>query len=206
MDFSATSIWTMTKLFVRDPGAAARLVFAADIPLNVSILMIVLSAVMSSFFSGIQMQFVESPRGIVALADGNNVEIIMGGPLEQAILAVIMGLSFGYAVFRIGKPFGGVGSFATILSAIAVLQIISVVFEGAVFAAFFILPFTTLFIWMFGLFVMIRGLVFSVDIGHELGAVAKAAFVVFLAGLSAVVAVGFIAGLTGIGFDLELVV
>lgn len=205
MEFSAISIWTMTKMFVRDPATASRLVLASQIPLNGSILMIVLSAVMSSVFSGIQMQFIEVPRRIVPMADGRNVEIIMAGPIEQGILAVIMGLVFGYAVFSLGKRFGGVGSFAAILSVIAMLQIALVVIEGAVFVSFFTLPFLTLYIWLFGLFVLLRGLAFAVDAGHEFEAIGKAAIVVVLASLIAVLTVAFVAGLTGLGFDLEVI-
>lgn len=205
MDFSAASVWAITKMFVRDPAAASRLVLATHIPLNGAILMIVLSAVMSSVFSGIQMQFVDAPRRILQMADGNQVEIIMSGPIEQGILAAIMGLSFGYAVYSIGKRFGGVGSLTAIMSVIAMLQIALVVIEGAVFVSFFVLPFLTLFIWLFGLFVLLRGLAFAVDAGHEFNAIGKAAIVVVLAGLVATVTVGFVAGLTGLGFDLELV-
>ncbi len=205
MEFSAASVWTMTKLFIRDPAMASRLVLGAGIPLNGSVLMIVLSAVMSSVFSGIQMQFVDQPRRILEMTDGSQVEIIMGGPLEQGILAVIMGLLFGFAVFQIGRLFGGTGSLAAIMSVIAMLQIALVVIEGAVFLSFFVLPFLTLFIWIFGLFVLLRGLTVGVTMGHEFDGVAKAALVVLVAGLVSVAGVAFVAGLTGLGFDLELV-
>ena len=205
MDFSATSIWTITKMFVRDPAEASRLVLAAGIPLNGSVLMIVLSAVLSSVFSGIQMQFVDTPRRILQMADGTNVEIVMGGPIEQGILAVIMGLVFGYAVYAFGKRFGGTGSLSAIMSVIAMLQIALAVIEAAVFVSFFVLPFMTLYVWLFGVFVLVRGLAFGVDAGHGFNSIGKAAIVVLLAGLVAVTTVAFVAGLTGLGFDLELI-
>lgn len=205
MDFSAGTIWAITKMFVMDPAGASRTVLAARLPLNVSILMIVLSAVLSSVFSGIQMQFVQLPTQIVPLADGRNVAIIMAGPLQQGILSVLLGLVFGYAVFAIGKRLGGAGRLAPIMSVIAMLQIALVVIESAVFVSFFILPFLTQIIWFFGFVVLLRGLAYSVNEAHQFDDIVRAAFVVFLAGLGAVMALAFIAGLTGLGFDLELV-
>lgn len=205
MDFSARTIWAMTKMFAFDPTGASRAVLAARLPLNVSVLMIVLAAVMSSVFSGIQLQFVELPTQTVQLVDGREVAIVMAGPLQQGLLSVILGLVFGYSLFAIGKRFGGTGSLAAIMSIIAMLQIALVVIEAAVFVSFFILPLVTQIVWLFGFIVLLRGLTHGVNVGHEFGTVAKAAVVVVLGALGSVVALGFIAGLTGLGFDLELI-
>jgi hypothetical protein len=99
MDLTLTSLWHWTKLTVRAPATASALVKAAKLPIEVSIMMIVLAGVVSGLSSGFLDYLSGAPPVEFLMADGQTLSFERSRPLMQANYAVGTGLAGGCAVW-----------------------------------------------------------------------------------------------------------
>lgn len=199
MNFTAANLWEWTKLFARDPKTAATLVKAQKLPLEVSVLMIVLAGVISGVASGALDFLIGSPPMEFNLADGRTVTFERSGPITQGVYAVVMGLALGYAVFKVGGRMGGTGSLADIMGVTAVLQLIMTVILVAQTVAILVLPLLGLGLLLFGLYVFFRGLGHAVNVGHGYDDMGKSTIVIVLSFVSIVLVVFVFSALFGFG-------
>jgi len=189
MTFPAQSIWELTRLFVTDPGEASRRVLVADLPLNVSVLMIVLAGVASGVLAAI-LQAILGPQFIIMeMADGTQQSFQQASPLMTGILSSLFGLGFAYLVHWVGLRTGGTGSLPQVMSVIAALQIALTILTFAAVFADLALPLVGLLLSVLVIYVSIRGLGHAVKEGHQLTTMGAAigvilgAIVLFFMGL-----------------------
>jgi hypothetical protein len=180
MELSAASLWEWTKLFIRDPRMAAQMVKAANLPLEVSILMIVVAGVVSTVVSGVYHLLIGSPNIIFPLSETEAIRVPRTGPIPQGIFAVVTGVGLAFAIFRVGQRMGGHGSLAQIMSITAVLQLVLTVVVVGQFVFGLTLPIVGFILMLLGVYVFIRGLGHAVNEGHGFDDMGKAAWVTFL--------------------------
>ena len=199
MDLSLASLWEWTKLFVRDPRTAASLVKAAKLPLEVSILMIVLAGVVSTGASWLHHIAIGAPDMLFTLPDGQVMVMTRSGPIAQGIYAVITGVGLAFFIHRIGARMGGRGSLADIMSITAVLQMIVTVIVVAQTVAGLTLPVIGVGLMILGLYVFIRGMGHAVNVGHAYDNMGKSAWVILLAFLALAVVIFVLTAVLGLG-------
>lgn len=199
MELTAASLWQWTKLFVRDPRTAASLVKSANLPLEVSILMIVLAGVVSTAVSGIHHIAIGSPAMEFALPDGQVIVFSRSGPIAQGIYAVGTGIGLAYAIFQVGGRMGGKGSLADIMSITAVLQLIVTVIVVAQMLAMLLLPVIGFGLMLLGAYVFIRGLGHAVNVGHDFDNMGKSAWIILLSFIALAVVVFILSAVLGLG-------
>lgn len=176
MDFSVTSILAITKLFARDPAAAARLVLAMNVPLNGSILMIALAGAANGLLSGAFFAVFEQQMVAGALATGAVLPPEMVSPLLAGLGTMLDLFVFGYAAYWIGTRLNGKGSVAGMMSVYGTLQIAIIVLTVPAFAVMAIsVPLVPVFasfifisVMLFIVIVTLRGLGHTVKEVHEL--------------------------------------
>lgn len=168
MNFSAQSVWEMTKLFVTDPGEASRRILVAGLPLNVSVLMIVLAGVASGVLSAILLAILGPQTVTMVQADGSEVTFQQASPLVTGALSSLFGLAFAYLVHRVGQRMGGTGSLPQVMSVMAALQIALTVLSFAAVFADLVLPLFGLLLSILVIYVSLRGLGHAVKEGHQL--------------------------------------
>lgn len=199
MELTAASLWEWTKLTVRAPGTAARLVKEAALPLNTSVLMIVLAGVMSGVASGLLEFLIGSAPMTFQLEDGRTVTFEQGGPISQGIYAVLSGLALGYFVYLVGRRMGGQGSLSDIMGVVAVLQLVMTVILVGQTLAILLSPLLALTVLLFGLYVFFRGLGHGVNVGHGFDDLGKSALVIVLAIFCMALAAFVVVAVFGIG-------
>lgn len=177
MELSAASLWQWTKLFVRDPRLAAELVREAKLPLEVSIMMIVLAGVLWSVLSGFFIVLVGSPSIYLPVSETEAMVVQPAGPVAIGLFAVLVGTSLGYAIFQTGRRASGRGSMAEIMSITAVLELVVLIIIVAQFLVGIILPGVGLILFFAALFVLFRGLGHVVNVGHRYDDMGKSAMV-----------------------------
>lgn len=181
MDFSMASLFEWTKLFVRNPALAASLVKEAKLPIEVSILMIVLAGVISAAASGTHYLLIGAPDIIFPISETQGLKVDRIGPIGQGIYAVISGIGLGYIIHWVGARLDGDATLADIMGIMAVLQLVTTLIFAAVYAADLILPIVGLVLMLIGFYVSIRGLGHAVNVGHGYENMLKAAGIGFLA-------------------------
>lgn len=199
MMFTAAHLWDLTKLFVRDPNTASLRVKAQKLPLEVSILMIVLTGVISGVASGTLEVLIGPPPAQFNLADGQTVSFERSGPLAQGMYGALMGLALGGAIYSIGRRMGGSGSLADIMGVTAVLQLIMTVILVAQTVAILVLPLLGFGLLLFGLYVFFRGLGHAVNVGHGFGSLGKSTLVIVVSFVTIVFVVFIASAVFGIG-------
>jgi hypothetical protein len=199
MDLTLTSLWELTKLTVRAPATASALVKAAKLPLEVSMMMIVLAGVLSGVSSGILDYLSGAPPVEFLLADGQTLSFDRSGPLAQGFYAVGTGLALAVAIFQIGKRMGGQGSLADIMAVTAVLQLVmTVILLAQTFALLFV-PLLGFGLLVFGLYVFFRGLGHAVNIGHGFNSLGLSTGVIALSFVAMVILAFLAVSVLGIG-------
>ncbi|MDB2369059.1 hypothetical protein N9V68_00535 [Octadecabacter sp.] len=179
MDLSAASLWEWTKLFVRDPRLAARLVKEASLPLEVSVMMIVLAGVVSTAASGVYTLIIGSPDMIFAISETEALSITPIGPIGEGLFAVFSGVGMAYAIFRVGARFGGTGTLADIMAIMAVLQLVVTVIMIIQLTVGLIIPLIGFILAIFATYVFFRGLGHTVNEGHNFGSMGKSVWIIF---------------------------
>lgn len=204
MDLSLASLWEWTKLFIRDPRTAAGLVKAAKLPIEVSVLMIVLAGVVSTGVSWVYHIAIGAPDMVFTFPDGQVVVFSRSGPIAQGIYAVITGVGLAVAIFAVGSRQDGRGSLADILSVTAVLQLVVTVIVVAQTIAGLVLPLIAFGLMILSLYVFFRGLAHAVNVAHEYDSMGKSAWVILLSFLALVVVVFVLSAVFGLGPQGEL--
>ncbi|MCF2870546.1 hypothetical protein L0664_05655 [Octadecabacter sp. G9-8] len=205
MDLTVGSLWEWTKLFVRDPRTAAQMVKAAKLPLEVSILMIVVAGVVSTVVSGIYDILIGSPDIIFPLSETEVIVFERTGPITQGIFAVITGVGLGYSISQVGRRMGGTGSVAEIMSITAVLQLVLTVIVVGQFLFGLTLPLVGFVLMMLGVYVFIRGLGHAVNVGHDFDNMGKSAWVTFVSFMALVAVVFAASAVFGVGPNGQIV-
>ena len=205
MELSAASLWEWTKLFVRDPKTAAQLVKAANLPLEVSVLMIVVAGVVSTVVSGIYDIVIGSPDIIFPLSETEAIVFERSGPILQGLFAIVTGIGLAYSIATVGRRMGGQGSLAEIMSITAVLQLVLTVIVVGQFAFGLTLPLVGFILMLLGVYVFIRGLGHAVNEGHGFNDMGKSAWVTFVSFMVLVAVVFVAAAVLGIGPEGQLV-
>ncbi|MDC0115916.1 YIP1 family protein [Octadecabacter sp.] len=178
MELTISSILEWTKLFVRDPKTAARLVKEAHLPLEVSIMMIVLAGVVSTAVSGVYAVMHNSPDILLRISETEVMSIAPIGPFGQGLFAVFSGVGMGYALFRVGRRFDGQGTLPEIMGITAVLQLAVTVIVVAQFVLGLILPIVGFVLAILATYVFFRSLGHTVNEGHGFGNMGKSAWVI----------------------------
>lgn len=204
MELSAASLWEWTKLFVLDPRKAAGMVKAAKLPLEASIMMIVLASVVSTGVSGLYHLAFDVPPMEWTMPDGQTWVVMQRGPIAQSIYAVVTGLGLPYMIYLVGRRLGGQGSLADIMGTIAVLQLIVALIVVAQSVASFILPLIALGLMILSVYVFIRGLGHAVNVGHEYDSMGKAFWVTLLSFFALAAVLVLLTGILGLGPQPEL--
>lgn len=198
MELTLKSMLDWTTLTVRDPRLASTLVKEAKLPLEVSVIMIVLAGVVSGITFGIFTYAIE-----LALADvdyaGEQFTMASQSPILQGVLSAVQGLAFAFAVHRIGAALGGRGEFGDLMSVTAIVQIVAAVIFMAVVLLFFVVPLLGAGLAVFSVIVFLRGLGHAVDVGHDFSNMGKSAAVIILAFVAVFVVVTLLASVLGLG-------
>lgn len=197
MNFTAQSVWEMTKLYIRDPGEAARRVLLADLPLNVSVLMMVLAGVVSGALSAIIVAVVGPQEMVLELADGSQMAVAQASPIMTGVLSALMGLVFAYLLFWVGQKAGGTGTLPQVMSVVATLQIALTVLTAAAVLLDFLVPLVSFVLSLLVIYVSIRGIGHAVKEGHRFETMVKAIWVIIGAIAMLFVVLIFVAALIG---------
>ena len=155
MNFSAQSVWELTKLFVRDPAEASARVLAIGWPVNVSVLMIVLAGIVSGVMWAVdQTLFGASPTAMV-VPDGREVLVPPATPVMVGLYSALLGLILSYMIYWVGQRSGGQGSLADVFCVTAALQIALTVLGVLSGMASILLPLLGLIVAVFVVYVLV---------------------------------------------------
>lgn len=204
MELSVGSLLTFTKLVVRDPAAAMRLLKDAGLSRDAGLILMVLAGVISGLIKGVINLFVPSRPMEVDMGDGTAMVFFQPGALGQGIFAAVSGLAMAFALYHVGRRMGGQGTWPQILSLVAGLQMVMVVILVAQTFVMLISPMMALFVLMFGLYVFFRGLGHVVNVGHEFGDMGRSVGAIVVSFIGLTVAMLFVATLFGAGSFGEL--
>lgn len=205
MEFSIASLFEWTKLFVRNPRMATALVKEAKLPIEVSVLMIVLAGVVSAAASGTHYLLIGAPDIFLPVSDSEALRLDRVGPIGQGIYAVVSGIGLAYVVHRLGARFGGTGTLADIMGILAVLQLVTTLIFSAVYVADLVVPVVALVLMLIGFYVSIRGLGHAVNTGHDYDNMGKSAGVSVVSLVLLVILLIFGTALLGLAPNGEIV-
>ena len=181
MNFTAQSVWEMTKLFVRDPKDASERVIAAGLPVNVSVLMLVLAGVMSGVMAAVSVALYGTRTLTMQLPDGSEQVIEQASPLMTGAFSVLAGLGFAYFVYWVGTRSSGQGGLPQVLSVIATWQIAMTVLGVMAVLLDMLLPLAGFAMAVFVIVVSVRALVVGVQTVHEFEGAGRALMVILAA-------------------------
>ena len=208
MDLSATRLWTWMTLSIRDPRSAMSSVKAAQLPMEVSVMMIALAGVFWAVLSGLFLLSVADAQVIVPISETEAMALNPLGPIASGVIAMVAGLGLGYCIFSVGRRSGGQGSLPEIMSLTAVLElVVSILIVAQTFVSM-VLPFAGLLLFFLAIFVLVRGLGHVVNEGHDYDDMGKSVGVTLGAFVMLIVLLfvaSIILGLMGIGPSGEIV-
>ncbi|SMX31001.1 YIP1 family protein [Octadecabacter ascidiaceicola] len=198
MELSFASLMEWTKLTVRNPRLAFELVKSAKLPLEVSILMIVLAGVVSAVAAGAHYILIGSPDIILPISETQGLQLERAGPFAQGAIAVVTGICGSLALFWVGKRMGGQGDLADIFSVTAVLQMVVTVLFVGVYLMDIVLPIFAFGLLLVAFYVSLRGLGHAVNVGHEFNSLGRSALVAVLATVGLFFVLVFVATALGL--------
>jgi len=178
MNFTAKSVWEMTKLFITDPRDASLRVMAAGLPINVSVLMLVLAGVISGIMAAVSVALYGVETMTMVLPDGSETAIRQASPLMTGAFSVVAGLGFSYFVYWVGNRSSGTGRLPEVLSVMAAWQIAMTVLGVATAVADVLLPLAGFVMAIFTIVVSVRALVIGVHTVHGYESVGRASMVI----------------------------
>ena len=199
MELSFNSILEWTKLTLRDPRMASLLAKAANFPLQVSIMLIVVTGVLSGLMSGMISLLVPPPAADPLTDPTAATAIETLGPFTLAGLTILGNLSLTYFVYWIGQKMGGKGSLEDIAAVSAILQIVMTVILVVQVTVRVLLPVLYFAVVMVGVYVFLRGLGHAVNVGHDFDDLGRSAGVIALAFVASVVIASVVFAILGIG-------
>lgn len=178
-------IGELMVLTLRDPAAALRVLRGLDLPLGARWMLLALAVVLSSLLAALSLMLFPIPLD-------NPVSRILGQPLTLAAVQIVVIAFAAGLVARIGRAFGGHGTFPDALLAIGWIELLLAGLQAFQVVMLLLFPATATM-----LSVLSFALFFYLSI-----AMTKA-----LHGFSSTgkVAVGFIGGVFLIGFLLSLI-
>lgn len=180
MELSFANLFEWTKLTVRNPRLAFELVKSAKLPLEVSMLMIVLAGVVSAAAAGAHYILIGSPDIILPISETQGLQMDRAGPIAQGLIAVVSGIAGSFSLFWVGQRLGGQGSLADLFALTAVLQMVVTGLFVAVYLTDIIFPMVALLLLMVTFYVSLRGLGHAVNVGHEFNSLGRSAGVAVL--------------------------
>lgn len=189
MNLSFGLLWDVTKLTIQQPRLAAEQIRAAGIGRDAAWTMMVLSAVASALISGVSQVLMPPPEGPVEIM-GVMVEIEPTSPFMMGVFSFLAAAGIAFALYAVGQRRGGQGSFGTILSLMAVLQMVLVVLQAISFLLSFTLPLAALIFILFQVFIFFRALGHFTMVGHEFTEPGQATLTIILSFL--LLFVGFV--------------
>ncbi len=170
-------IGRLAQLTLQDPQSAARVLLAEGVPMKARSAGLLLVAVLSAMLASLQINGGESLDPFSAL--------MLASPLRAAVLQwLFLAVSVGL-VYRVGRAFGGQGSFVDALLVVVWLQLIMLGFQVLQLAVLLFSPNLAgliglisfgLYLWLMTIFIAelhgftARGLVFLVMILTALAA------------------------------------
>lgn len=182
---------SLAQLTLQDPRAATRALLALGIPLQARTAGLLLVAVMSALMASLQIRF--SPQDLDPMTT-----MMLGSPFRAAVVQwAFLALSV-VLIHRVGRAFGGTGSFADALLVVVWLQCLTLVLQLAQLVVNMISPVLAgviglggfvLFVWLMTTFIAelhgfrSRGLVFA-------GMVVSAFAAGLLIGVAVIVLIG----------------
>ena len=198
MDLSFASLLEWTKLTVRNPRLAFELVKSANLPLEVSMLMIVLAGVVSAAAAGAHYILIGSPDIILPISEVQGLQMERAGPIAQGFIAVITGIGGSFALYWVGRRMAGQGELADIFAVTAILQMVVTALFVIVYVVDVIIPIFAFGLLLVTFYVAIRGLGHAVNVGHEFGSLGRSAWVAVLSTLILFMALVFGATILGL--------
>lgn len=198
MNLSITNLLEWTKLTVRNPRLAFELVKSAKLPLEVSILMIVLAGVVSAAAAGAHYIMIGSPDIILPISETQGLHMERAGPITQGLIAVLSGIGGSFALFWVGQRMGGQGDLADIFGVTAVLQMVVTALFVVVYLTDIILPIFAFGLLLVAFYVALRGLGHAVNVGHGFDSLGRSAWVAVIATVVLFVALVFGASILGL--------
>ena len=178
MDFSARSIWELTKLFVRDPAEASRRILAANLPVNVSVLMLVLSGVVSGLMAAVSVMLFGPQTVTMQLPDGTEQTLQQASPILTGVTSALAGLGFSYLVYWVGKRSGGTGTLPEVLSVMASVQIALTVLGVATVVLDLLIPFVGFALALLVIYISLRAIGHGVRESHRFDGMGRAIMVI----------------------------
>ncbi|AKS45906.1 Yip1 domain-containing protein [Octadecabacter temperatus] len=198
MDLSFANLLEWTKLTVRNPRLAFELVKSAKLPLEVSILMIVLAGVVSAVAAGAHYIMIGSPDIILPISETQGLQMERAGPIAQGLIAVLSGIGGSFALFWVGQRMGGQGDLADIFGVTAVLQMVVTALFVVVYLTDIILPIFAFGLLLVAFYVALRGLGHAVNVGHDFNSLGRSAWVAVIATVVLFMALVFGASILGL--------
>lgn len=198
MDLSFANLLEWTKLTVRNPSLAFKLVKSAKLPLEVSILMIVLAGVVSAVAAGAHYIMIGSPDIILPISETQGLQMERAGPIAQGLIAVLSGIGGSFALFWVGQRMGGQGDLADIFGVTAVLQMVVTALFVVVYLTDIILPIFAFGLLLVAFYVALRGLGHAVNVGHDFNSLGRSAWVAVIATVVLFMALVFGASILGL--------
>lgn len=204
MDLSFASLIEWSKLTLRDPRMASLMAKAANLPLQASILVIVITGVVSGIFSAVLGLLIPPPPADALQETSALLTIEDLGPLAIAALTIFGNLALVFFIHRIGRRMGGTGALADIAAVTAVLQIVMTVILVVQVAVRLVLPILYFAVVMLGIYVFLRGLGHAVNVGHDFDDLGKSALIILLSFLASVIIASVFVAVLGIGPPLAI--
>ncbi|MCF2904087.1 YIP1 family protein [Octadecabacter sp. CECT 8868] len=200
MDLTFKSMLEWVKLTIRNPRMASSLVKEARLPLEVSIILIVLAGVVSGITFGIFSYAFEAMLANIELAEPQ-ITPLSQNPLTEGVLSSLQGIALAFAVHRIGAAMGGQGGLNDIMAVTAVIQLVAALIFLVVIVVFFIEPILGGLLALFGGFVFLRGLGNAVNVGHDFNNMGKTVAVIVLSFLAVYIFITVLSAVFGLGPD-----
>lgn len=165
MEFSAASVWAMTKLFVISPGQAAQRAVQGRWSVQTSLQMIALSAVVSGICAGVIIALL-GPEVQVRQLDGSVAVQQRMSPMLTTVISLFGGVAFSLALYVAGRFVGGRGQLDQFLAPMGALQIaLAVVSSGVLLISVFV-PVIAGIAFIVAMVISVRGLFHCIKAGH----------------------------------------
>jgi len=204
MQLSFASVMELTKLTVRDPRMASLLAKAANLPLQASILIIVVTGVIAGFVSGLVNVITPAPPPDPGASPAEVFVFEQMGPMVMAMLSIFGNLTLTGMLFWVGGKFGGRARLEDVAAVSAALQIAMTGILILQMAVRLIAPFFYFAVFLFGAYVFFRGLGHAVNVAHDYDDMATSAAVIVLSLVASVLLASFMVAILGIGPELPV--
>lgn len=185
-------LWTLTKLTVRDPRAAAEATLKADIGREAAWMILILAGVVSAMIIGLVIWAIPIPPEGYTLPNGVVIEGFEFNALGQGVTSVLSAILITAGLTFVGRWRGGQGDFTRMLSLMAVLELVMVVIQVLMLLVVFALPLLGIPAIIAAVVIFFRGLGHFTQVGHGFATMGQAAGTVAITFLGLFVLLSFI--------------